>query len=113
MAKTYVLPALVEQLRRFAEAQKVLNAGRGKAVLESKTRYLSDLLGRLEEGITRAGDIITEDEKNPDLESAVKQLGEVGAAALEGLRCICDEIEKEIDADLWKLPTYTQMLHLH
>jgi glutamine synthetase len=112
ISRTMILPALVEQVRRYAEAERVLSGGRGKDVLQGKVGYLSELLGRLEEGIHRTGQIYREGDDAASLETAVHFLGEDGAAVLEELRTICDEVEREIDADLWKLPRYWEMLHL-
>lgn len=112
LARTRVLPALAEQLRRYAQTEKVLVEGRGVEVLHGKVRYLSDLLGRLEEQLHKAGDVVAFADGPAPLPAVVDRLGEEGCAVLEELRAVCDQVEREVDADLWNIPKYWEMLHL-
>ena len=112
IARTTVMPALIEQIRRYAEAERVLTTGRGKEVLAGKVKYLSDLLGALEENIHQVGAITAAIQANGSVESAANKLGEDGNKALEALRAVCDTVEQEVDAELWRLPRYSEMLHL-
>jgi glutamine synthetase len=113
ICRTAVLPALAEQIRRYSDTEKSMPAGRGKGVMQTKVNLLSDLLWRLDEGVRKAGKAAEDAEANPSLEESVKYLGDVGAAALADLRTVCDEVEREVDDDLWPLPKYWEMLHLH
>jgi glutamine synthetase len=112
MTKTYVMPALVQQIGRFAAALAALPGGPGRAVLENKVNYLGGLLADLEKGIHRISKVIEKAEKTASLDERVTYLGDDGQEALATVRATCDEIEHELAADLWPLPKYTQMLHI-
>jgi glutamine synthetase len=113
LARTIVMPALAEQIRRYGEAAAHLPGGAGKATLGVKLERLANLMAKLEQGIQTADAAAAQAEADPSLESSTAYLADVGAKALADLRVVCDAVEREVDANEWKLPRYWEMLHLH
>jgi glutamine synthetase type III len=70
-------------------------------------------MAKLEQGIQTADAAAAQAEADPSLESSTAYLADVGAKALADLRVVCDAVEREVDANEWKLPRYWEMLHLH
>ncbi|MDP8225138.1 MAG: glutamine synthetase III [Candidatus Lernaella stagnicola] len=112
IAKTYVMPALVAQITQFGSAAANLRNEKGKAVLEAKLDFLSDLLHQIEDGIHRLHHVMNTTHGFDDLVDAVNYLGEEGQSALETVRAVCDTVEQEVSVEFWSLPKYTQMLHI-
>jgi glutamine synthetase len=113
ICRTSVLPAVAAQIARYGDAEKVMPAGRGKAALQAKIGHLADLLWQIDEGVKKAAKVAEEAEHNPSLEAAVEFLGDTGAAALAAVRAVCDQAECHVEDELWKLPKYWEMLHIH
>ena len=113
LVRTRVRPALVKQLKLFAETAGAIPSGEsGHSQLLKSVRKLGKMLTQLEAKMEEADRVVEQAAKMGDLEKAADILGRDGCRALDELRAVCDEAEREIEADLWTLPKYTEMLHL-
>jgi glutamine synthetase len=113
MVKRQILPACVEYSCRLADAVKSIGSAgvstdTQKAMLEKLCGLISCLDGgvkKLEEAIGKAGEIDHVSEKAEYYKKVVIE-------AMSGVRQVADELETIVDAELWPLPTYAEMLFL-
>lgn len=111
ISKTMVIPVLVAQLENFATTAMSLADGAAKTILERRIKVLEDLFVRIDEGLAEVKAVVAEVEESGDLEKEAEILGEKGCEILEKLRMACDETETEVEAAIWPLPKYSDMLH--
>ncbi|MFO0574678.1 MAG: glutamine synthetase III [Polyangia bacterium] len=110
LTETMILPAAMEDLRRKAAVQEVLGrAPRGPAVLAAFERERDliaeayDLLNRLKEALTAA-------EHTDELHARTQAFAQRVRPAQQALREVLDHVEEVVDAALWPLPKYREML---
>jgi glutamine synthetase len=113
MVKRQILPACVEYSSRLAGAvESISSAGVSadtqKAMLEKLCGLISCLDGsvkNLENATSKAGEIA-------DVPKKAKYYKEFVIEAMSKVRKVADELETIVDAELWPLPTYAEMLFL-
>ena len=113
MVKRQILPACVEYSSRLAGAVESISsagisAGTQKAMLEKLCGLISSLdenVKKLEKDIDSAGEIA-------DVSEQAEYYREVVIEAMSKVRQVADELEAIVDAELWPLPTYAEMLFL-
>lgn len=111
MARTKVVPALVNQMGNYAKTASMLNAGKAQSILHQKINKLEELLVDIETYLVEAKIIVEQISEMPDLEAEADLLGTKGCEILEKLRSACDEVEMRVEDSLWSLPRYSDMLH--
>jgi len=113
IAKRQILPASVKYSGSLAEAVNAIGAtGVDTVTQKSMLKKLSELVSSTDKAIK-------------DLEAAAKKCGDIenvfGKAescrdkvipAMNKLRELADELEMNVDADVWPLPAYAEMLFL-
>ena len=113
IAKRQILPASVEYSSRLGRAvSAVANAGVSAGIQKKMLKKVCSLIKSLDSGIEA-------------LEKSVQQAGAIGNSfekaegyyncvipAMRSVRQAADELEKIVDADLWPLPSYPEMLFL-
>lgn len=109
MARTEVLPAAIRQQSELADAvggtiAAGVDCADGTASLKAFVGQVSVLrqqITNLEKAVAAvSGDALT----------SARSIHAKVVPAMESLRAVCDGLETEVSADLWPLPTYTQML---
>ncbi len=113
MARRQIAPAVEQYAASLAETVEALSEAKAtaktpKAKLQKLCGLLDDLGGRiadLEKAMTEAkaiGDVLNKAEAYRDSV----------APAMKALRKVADELETIVDAEVWPLPTYAQMLFI-
>ncbi len=113
MVKRQILPACVEYSSRLAGAvESISSAGVSadtqKAMLEKLCGLISSLdenVKKLEKDTGKAGEIA-------GVSKQAEYYREVVIEAMSKVRQVADELEAIVDAELWPLPTYAEMLFL-
>ena len=111
MAKRQILPAAIQYSSRVAGALNAVKAAGGCADVHAKTLdKVTSLIGELDSGIDGLDEALEKVEAldNPKKEATAARDNILPAMAK--LRAAADELEKLVDADLWPLPTYAEML---
>ena len=111
IAKRQILPACIEFSTRLANAVSSLKAagatGNAQSALLTKVCGLIDSMSSAIEGLeaaaAKAGD-------EGDSDAQARSYRDDVIPAQNALRAIADELETIVDADLWPLPTYAEML---
>jgi glutamine synthetase len=111
MARRQILPACCEYSAKLAQAVTVVSAAGAKA--DTQTRLLKrvcDLIGALETNIEALDEARAKAAGTKGHEhQADSYRGDVVPTML-ALRTTADELETIVDARLWPLPTYAEML---
>ncbi len=113
MVKRQILPACVEYSSRLASAVKSISsvgvsADTQKAMLEKLCGLISSLdegVKKLEKDTGKAGEIA-------GVSKQAEYYREVVIEAMSKVRQAADELEAIVDAEIWPLPTYAEMLFL-
>ena len=113
IAKRQILPASVEYSSRLAAAVGAISstgvsAETQKAMLEKVCGLISELddaTKKLEKAVGQASSI-------DDYSKKAQCCRDVVVEAMCTVRQAADELETIVDADLWPLPTYAEMLFL-
>jgi glutamine synthetase len=113
IAKRQILPVTIEYSGRLSAVVNSLSSAAvscasQKRMLE-KVCNLSDNLDQniadLEAAVSKASSVKNAGTRASDYHDIVR-------SAMQDVRCTADELEKIVDADLWPLPTYAEMLFL-
>ncbi|MBQ2722971.1 MAG: glutamine synthetase III, partial [Opitutales bacterium] len=104
MSKTIIMPACLKYLSRLAETSKAIaDVKWGKnSEIDSKGKLISSLIEDLGKANNDLEKLVVE---NADSRSKLAMLGD--------MRTIVDQLELEIDDDLWPLPKYSEMLFVY
>lgn len=111
MAKRQILPAVNKYAKKLGNAAiAIKNAGADSSLQVSMLKKVCDLTESMNKGIdklekSRAD--VCEIEDNSKRAAAYK---DKVVSAMKTLRSVVDELETIVDADIWPLPTYAQML---
>ncbi len=109
IARTEVLPAAIRHQSELADAvggtiAAGIECADGAAALKAFVGQVSTLriqIANLEKAVSGvSGDAL----------ACARTIHAKVVPAMESLRAVCDGLETEVSADLWPLPTYTQML---
>lgn len=104
MLRTIYLPAIAAQMTEICGTVSAIRAAGISVGLRAATQKANEI-GSLYDELAPAVDMLA---------AAIEQ-GEPFAmrAAMEKARVIVDALEAIVDADLWPVPTYAQMLNIH
>lgn len=104
MSKTIIMPACLKYLSRLAKTSKAIaDVKWGKnSEIDSKGKLISSLIEDLGKANNDLEKLVVE---NADSRSKLAMLGD--------MRTIIDQLELEIDDDLWPLPKYSEMLFVY
>lgn len=112
IAKRQILPASMEYSGRLAEVvNAVKNAGVNAATQKSQLERICDLLGSLEKNIVELEGAVDKAKRKKGVVQA-RLYRDCVLETMNAVRAAADELEKLVDADLWPLPTYSEMLFL-
>jgi glutamine synthetase len=111
MARTTVLPAAVRYEREVAEAiAATQGAGVDPGDQRSLLEDLVELINNLRSAIRAVADAL--DHSSPDEEMHALHIRDHVQPAMERLRDVSDELERQVADDLWTLPSYREMLSI-
>jgi glutamine synthetase len=113
MAKRRILPAVGTCAKRLAEAITSLKAAGSEPKIQTKTlkkvclltEAMDKVIDSLEQALVKAAAM-------KDIPKQAELYRDTVVPAMTALRNPADELEEIVDADLWPLPTYAQMLFL-
>jgi glutamine synthetase len=113
MAKRQIIPAFIDYSSRLATAVSSLKGAGAtagpQAALLTKVCGLIDTISSaveiLEAAAAKAGD-------QGDSEKQAELFRDEVIPAMDAVRAPADELETIVDADLWPLPTYAEMLFI-
>lgn len=113
IAMRQILPAVARYSERLGNAVcAVKNAGVAADTQVSMLREICELMKSLQCGVEVLDEAVA---KASDIEDFAKQAEDYKDSvipAMQAVRQSADELEKIVDADLWPLPTYAEMLFL-
>jgi glutamine synthetase len=113
IAMRQILPAVARYSERLGNAVcAVKNAGVAADTQVSMLRKICELMKSLQCGVEVLDEAVA---KASDIEDFAKQAEDYKDSvipAMQAVRQSADELEKIVDADLWPLPTYAEMLFL-
>lgn len=113
MARRQILPACVKFSSSLADAAcSVSNAGVDARPQKELLKYVCSMLETMKKNISQMEKVVS---KAGNVADAVKQArlyrDEV-IPAMSALRAAADKLETVVDADLWPIPTYAEMLFI-
>lgn len=113
IAMRQILPAVARYSERLGNAVcAVKNAGVAADTQVSMLKEICELMKSLQCGVEVLDEAVA---KASDIEDFAKQAEDYKDSvipAMQAVRQSADELEKIVDADLWPLPTYAEMLFL-
>jgi glutamine synthetase len=111
MAKRQILPACCEYAGRLGQAvAAVSGAGVGAETQKAMLKRISDLITRLQSCIETLGEATARATQTKGAQEHAEAYREMVIPAMAALRQVADELETIVDARLWPLPTYADML---
>jgi len=111
MARQMILPAAVEQQHRLASAVTASEqAGVSCPELKAQLRDLAALVGRFDAALRQLSGLATP--ANGPLTAQARHVKERVLPAMHALRELGDELEMQVAADLWPLPSYRELLFI-
>ncbi|MHC4725982.1 MAG: glutamine synthetase III family protein [Planctomycetota bacterium] len=113
MLKRQILPACVEYSSRLAGAvESISSAGVSADTQKAMLKKVCGLISCLDEGVKNLEKDTGKGGEITDVPSQAKYYKEVVIEAMSKARQVADELETIVDAELWPLPTYAEMLFL-
>jgi glutamine synthetase len=113
MAKRQILPTAIDSTTQVANAIQAVKGAGATSVAQGKILGKTcALIDELDSGISTLEDAAN---KVGDIDDAAKQAEACRDSvipAMEAVRATADELETIVDAELWPLPTYAEMLFL-
>jgi glutamine synthetase len=114
MTKHQIIPVGIEYATRLANSINVIkNAGADTSVQSEILREVSSYLVSLKQGLTELEKATAEAKDIEDLYTQGIYYRDTVFKSMAELRIEADKLETIIPADLWPLPTYTQMLFIY
>jgi glutamine synthetase len=107
IAKTLILPAVLEQIGLLGDAVKATSKS---GALGADLKIASTLYSNIKAAITGLEKTIIVCEKEDDLEKKAKLYAAKGASALADLRASVDKAETLVADGLWPMPKYQELL---
>ncbi|MBI5400176.1 glutamine synthetase type III, partial [Candidatus Saganbacteria bacterium] len=107
IAKTLILPAVLQQIGMLGDAVKVTSKG---GALGADLKVASTLYTNIKAAVAGLEKAITSCEKEDDLEKKAKLYATKGANALADLRASVDKAETVVADGLWPMPKYQELL---
>jgi glutamine synthetase len=113
MAKRQILPACCQYSARLGEAvAAVSDAGVSAETQTKMLKHLCDLIAALEGGIEALGKAVAKAGAVNGVEKHAESYRDDVIPAMVALRSAADELETIVDAKLWPLPSYAEMLFM-
>lgn len=112
LLRTHVLPAAIEQQKSMAIGLEAIEEVIGKYPANAKAE-LENVVAKTEaliSGINKLDHVIAQVGEMESASEAGLYIAKDGAAALETVRAVADEIEGLVDDNLWTLPKYRELL---
>jgi glutamine synthetase len=114
MTKHQIIPAAIEYATKLANSINVIkNAGADTSVQSEILREVSSYLVSLKQGLTELEKATAEAKEIEDFYAQGIYYRDTVFKSMAALRIEADKLETIIPADLWPLPTYTQMLFMY
>lgn len=111
IAKRQIMPACIEYCDRLANAVNSLKtagvSGKSQVALLNKVSGLIDAMSDGMDGLEAAGSKARDE---GDCDKQARMFRDEVIPAAVALRAVVDQLETLVDADLWPLPTYAEML---
>ncbi len=113
IAKRQILPACCEYSGRLGQAvAAVSSAGAGADAQSRLLKRVCDLIATLETRIEALERVTAQAAQTKGSEKQAESYHADVAPAMAGLRAVADELETIVDARLWPLPCYAEMLFM-
>jgi glutamine synthetase len=113
MAKRQILPACVEYSSRLAGAvESIKSAGVSADTQKAMLEKLCGLISSLDEGVKKLEKDTGKAGEIAGVSKQAEYYREVVIEAMSKVRQAADQLEAIVDAELWPLPTYAEMLFL-
>jgi glutamine synthetase len=113
IAKRQIFPAAVKYSGNLADIAILVKDARGSNGTQQRLLdRVCDLIDSLEEGIAKLEDAVEKTSKETG-EKQAELCRDIVLKAMDDVRCAADKLELLVDADLWPLPTYAEMLFLN
>ncbi len=113
MAKRQILPACVEYSSRLAGAvESISSAGVSADTQKAMLEKLCGLISSLDEGVKKLEKDTGKAGEIAGVSKQAEYYREVVIEAMSKVRQAADQLEAIVDAELWPLPTYAEMLFL-
>jgi glutamine synthetase len=113
MVKRQVLPACVEYSSRLAgTVTSISSAGVSTDTQKAMLEKVCSLISSLDKGVKNLEDNVHKAGAIADVSGKAEYYREYVIAAMYEVRGVADALETIVDAELWPLPTYAEMLFL-
>ena len=113
IAKRQILPASVEFSSWLANAVKSISSAGVKSETQKKMlENACGLINRLSDNITELEQVVDKASKVKVVSKQAEKYRDIVIPAMDCLRKTADELETVVDAQIWPLPTYAEMLFL-
>jgi glutamine synthetase len=111
MAKRQILPACGEYAGKLGQAvAAVSGAGVGAKTQKAMLQQVNNLIARLQSSIETLEEAIAKAVQTKGVQEHAEAYREAVIPGMTALRQVADELEAIVDAKLWPLPTYAEML---
>jgi len=116
MAKRQILPAAVKYAKVLADSINAIKTAAGDVDVSAQAAILKELSAEIAAFQVKIAELEKATEAAKDLHGDVYEQGvyyrDVVFTAMNALRAVGDKLEAMVDAELWPLPTYAQMLFM-
>jgi glutamine synthetase len=113
IAKTQILPAAAEYTQRLGNAAcSVKNAGIDNSIQADMLEKVCKLMKSVNTGIDKLEKAVSDSKEIDDVTKQAESYRAKVIPAMMELRKPADELETIVDADIWPLPSYAEMLFL-
>ncbi len=111
IGRRQILPAAMEFAGLVADSMNtVSDAGASCAAQKKLLTKVTGLIDRLNDGLDALADVIVKTKAITSIEKKADAYKDKVVPAMAEVRAAADELETLVDADMWPLPTYAQML---
>jgi glutamine synthetase len=113
MAKGQILPAAAKYSQSLANAAcGAKNAGADSSIQVDMLKKVCEFMKSLNSSIAKLDKILAKTKQIDDITKQAESYREEVIPAMNDIRKSADELEKIVDADIWPLPSYAEMLFL-
>ncbi len=113
MANRMIMPAVMDYASRLAASViAVKESGADATVFAARMDKVTTLIGELQAGVDAIETALTEVAGRPCAECMAKGARDEILPAMAKARAAADELEELVDAEIWPLPTYNEMLYV-
>jgi len=113
MAKRQILPACVKYSSSLADAAcSVSNAGVDSKPQKELLKEICGMIVTIKKNISQLENVVSKAGKVADAVKQARFYRDEVIPAMQALRAAADTLETVVDADLWPIPTYAEMLFI-